>query len=182
MQQRPLAVLHHGRQLLQVAYHEQLHAAKGLAAAPQHTQGRVYGIEQVGAYHTDFVDDHEVETAYQAEFALGEAELLAAERAAGHERAERQLEEGVNGHAAGVDGRDARGREHHHTLRRLFAQAAQESGLARTGLAREEQVRAGGFYDGARKAQFFVVHGKNIMSLLVDEIILPGRQYACGNV
>ena len=68
LQQQPLLILHHGGQLLQVAYHEQLHAAEGLRAVAVAAQHLVDGIEQVGPHHADFVDDQEVHTADNVDF------------------------------------------------------------------------------------------------------------------
>ena len=42
---------HHGGQLCQVAYHEQLYAAKWLVVVAETSQHGVNGIEQVGTYH-----------------------------------------------------------------------------------------------------------------------------------
>ena len=41
----------HGRQLCQVANHQQLHAAKGLVMFAETSQNGIDGIEQIGSYH-----------------------------------------------------------------------------------------------------------------------------------
>lgn len=48
----------HGCQLLQIAYHQELHTTErqivALAILAKH---RIYSIEQIAAHHTDFVDN-----------------------------------------------------------------------------------------------------------------------------
>ena len=56
-QQIPLIVLDHGRQLVQVANHQQLHAAKRLLVAPIAPQHVVNGIEQIGPDHRNLVNN-----------------------------------------------------------------------------------------------------------------------------
>ena len=63
----------HWGELLQVADHQQLHAAEGARVAAVFPQGVVDGIEQVGPDHRDFVDDQQVDGADQAQFLFGEA-------------------------------------------------------------------------------------------------------------
>lgn len=66
----------HGCQLLQIAYHQELHTTKrqivALAILAKH---RIYSIEQIAAHHTDFVDNEQVDTA--DDIALELAELIA---------------------------------------------------------------------------------------------------------
>ena len=70
-QQFPIFLLYHGRQLVQVANHQQLHSAEGLRVvtiAPQHIVDR---IEQIRPHHADFIDYQQFETADQADFVPG---------------------------------------------------------------------------------------------------------------
>ena len=63
--------------------------------------------------------------------------------AAGHKRTEGQLEKGVQGDAAGVDGRHTgRGRDHH-ALVGLSFDGVQKGGLAGAGLAGQEDIAVG---------------------------------------
>lgn len=66
----------HGCQLLQIAYHQELHTTErqvvALAILAKHG---VYSIEQIAAHHTDFVDYQQVDTA--DDIALELAELIA---------------------------------------------------------------------------------------------------------
>ena len=52
----------HWCQLLQIAYHQELHTAErqvvALAVLAKH---RVDGVEQIAAHHTDFIDDQQVD-------------------------------------------------------------------------------------------------------------------------
>ena len=49
-----------GRELCQVANHQQLHAAKGLSVFTETAQNSIDGVEQVGTHHRYFVDDEQV--------------------------------------------------------------------------------------------------------------------------
>ena len=49
-----------GRELCQVANHQQLHAAKGLSVFTKTAQHGIDGVEQVGTHHRYFVDDEQV--------------------------------------------------------------------------------------------------------------------------
>ena len=113
-------------------------------------QGHVDGIEEVGTHHRYLVDDEQFEGAYNIEF-------LAAERLAalgqlvfgdqfldvGQVWVEGQLEEAVYGDAAGVDGGDARGCHDDVALGAVGGEVVEEGGLARTGLAGEEEAHRG---------------------------------------
>jgi hypothetical protein len=142
LEQRPFGVLHHGGELLQVADHQELDAAEGLAAVAVAAQDGVDGVEEVGADHADFVDDEQVHAADHGDFVAGEAEVLLLGFAAG-EGSEGELEEGVEGDAAGIDGGDAGGGGNDHLLGEAFPEGAQEGGLAGAGLAGQEEVAAG---------------------------------------
>ena len=52
----------------------------------------------------------------------------------------------MDGHPARIDGRNARGCQHHHAFRTVLPQAAQKGCLTRASLSREEQVSLGCFY------------------------------------
>jgi len=142
LQEIPFVILHDGRELLEVADHQELDAAERLAAVAVAAQDAVHGIEQVGAHHADFVDDEQVHAADHGDLVAGEAEVRLFRFAAG-ERAEGELEEGMQGDAAGVDGGDAGGGGDDHLLGQALPQRAQEGGFARAGLAGQEQVPAG---------------------------------------
>ena len=110
----------HGCQLLQIAYHQELHTTErqivALAILAKH---RIYSIEQIAAHHTDFVDNEQVDTA--DDIALELAELIAFLFAAAKGRArhvwrEGKLEERMDGHSSGVDGCNARRSKHNHSF------------------------------------------------------------------
>ncbi len=143
-QEVPLFVFHHGGQLVQVADHEQLHAAERFGAVAVSAQNVVDSVEHIGAHHTDFVDHQQVETLDQADFftrkpphARGILGL-----SAGQKRAERQLEKRVNRHAPCVDSRYAGRRHDDHSFGRFLFDLVQKSGFARTCLAGQEDVLA----------------------------------------
>ena len=66
----PLLVPHHGRQLLQVAYHQKLNPAKRLPAIPITPQHGIHRIQHVCPHHADLVDDQEVDAAHDIDFLL----------------------------------------------------------------------------------------------------------------
>src|SRR5207247_3480779 len=75
-QKFPVFRLDDRRQLVEVADHEQLHAAKDarvVAVAAKHV---VYCIEQVCPHHADLIDDDQVECAEQLNFVSGKTALV----------------------------------------------------------------------------------------------------------
>ena len=60
-QQRLILWGHHRRQLLQIANHQQLHAAEGLIMITIPSQYGVDGIKQITSYHRDLIDNQQVE-------------------------------------------------------------------------------------------------------------------------
>ena len=71
-----LMFCHYGSQLLQVAYHEQLNAAKGQIVLTITAHHRVDGIKQVAAHHTDLVDDQEIHRTNDVSLHLAELKPL----------------------------------------------------------------------------------------------------------
>src|SRR5881628_3238701 len=59
-QKFPVFRLDDRRQLVQVADHEQLHTAKSVRIVTVAAKHVVYGIEQVGPHHADFIDNDQV--------------------------------------------------------------------------------------------------------------------------
>ena len=103
-----LALLDHGRQLMQIGEQQQTHAAEGLARPPAiDAQRLVDRPHQIGAHHRGFVDDEEIELAH-------DATVAAAADVAFLDETRREAEEGMDGLAADVDGGEAGRREHDH--------------------------------------------------------------------
>ena len=107
---------HHGRELLQVAYHEQLHTPERLRTVTETTEHGVDGIEEVGTHHTDLIDDKHVKGGDDASFGFGEV-VAVADRRTGDVRRGRQLKERMDRHAAGIDSRHTRRGHNDHPLR-----------------------------------------------------------------
>ena len=150
----------HGCQLLQIAYHQELHTTErqivALAILAKH---RIYSIEQIAAHHTDFVDNEQVDTA--DDIALELAELIAFLFAAAKGRArhvwrEGKLEERMDGHSSGVDGCNARRSKHNHSFGRQFFQSLEEGRLTCARLSGKEEVGICLFYDIPCQDGFFV--------------------------
>jgi hypothetical protein len=57
----PFRILDHRRQLVQVADHQQLHAAEGQRRSGGSAQDMIHPVEQVGPHHADLVDHQQVE-------------------------------------------------------------------------------------------------------------------------
>ena len=64
-QQFPVLRLDDGRQLVQVADHQQLHPAERTLVITVSAKHVVHGVEQVCPHHTDFVDHEQVERAQE---------------------------------------------------------------------------------------------------------------------
>ena len=160
-EQLPFVVLDYGRELLQIAYHQHLHASERPVAPAVAAQHIVHRIQQVGPDHADLVDYEQVDAAYDVDLVLAEMIVVfrlsaRAEAGFGNIRREGQLEERVYGHAAGVHGRDSGRREHYHALRALFPEHPEEGGLPGPGLSGQEQARARAFDEVPREGQFGV--------------------------
>ena len=157
-EQSLLLLFGHGRKLLEVANHEQLHTAEGTMAVAIAAQHSVHVVEQVGAHHRDFVDDEEVERADEPLFALTHAKLLPAVIGPGDVGGKWDLQKRMYRHPSCIDGRNARGGQHHQALRAFGHQTPQEGGLPRTRLSGEEDVGVGIFDDLASQSNFRVGH------------------------
>ena len=147
---RALVVLHHRRQLLHVAYHQQLHPTEGFAAAPVVPERHIHRVEQVGADHTDFVDNDKVQCANDVYLLLAQRLVLVGHLILGDEflnirqiGAQWQLEETVYRNARSVDGGDTRGCQHHTTLVHRRGYLVQKSSLSRTGFSCQEDRHIG---------------------------------------
>ena len=103
------------RELCQVTNHEQLYPAKRFAMLAKPTQHSIDGVEQVRANHGDFVNDEQVHRSNNLALLLAEVEL-ALDLGTRHIRREGQLEEGMDGDAACVDGRHACRSDHDRPL------------------------------------------------------------------
>ena len=120
-QQIPFLVFHDGRQLMQVADHEQLNAAKGFVTVTVTAQHIVNGIEHISTYHTDFINHQQIKALDQANFFARKPPLpgrvLSASR---QKRPKRQLKKRVDGHATCINGGYTSGRYHDHAFGRLL--------------------------------------------------------------
>ena len=134
-----------GSELLKVAYHEQLYATKGLRRVLKATQYRVDCIQKVAAYHTDFIDDEQVERLDDIPFLLGYT-VFSLDNGIWNVRRKGQLKERMNGHTTRIDGRNARGCNDNKPLFALFHDAFEERGLACSGLSRKENARSRVFH------------------------------------
>ena len=146
---------HHRGELLQVANHEQLHTAEGHMVVAEPAQHGVDGVEQVAPHHRYLVDDEQVERGDEAPFLTTVLEAVFY-LSIGHIGGEGQLEKGVDGDTAGIDGRHTGGRHHHGALAQALHHRFQKGGLAGAGLAGEEDALASVFHEVPRGAQFFV--------------------------
>ena len=147
---------HHRGELLQVANHEQLHAAEGQVSVAEPAQHGVDGVEQVAPHHGNLVDDEQVERCDDAPFVTAEVEL-ALDMGVGHEGTERQLKEGVDGDTASVDGGDTRWCHDDRPLARPFHHSLQKSGLSRSGFSCEKNAPARVFHKIPGSAQLCVL-------------------------
>ena len=108
-----------GCELLQVAYHQQLHAAERLVFVTIAAQHPVDGVKQIASHHRYLIDHEDVECA--DDFALLLAEVVAvADVGARNERRQRELEKRMDGHAGRIDGCHSRGCYHHHAFHAVF--------------------------------------------------------------
>ena len=91
-QKFPVFRLDDRRQLVQVADHEQLHAAKSARVVTIAAKHVVHGIEQVCPHHADLIDDEQVKGAEQLDFVAGKTPLVVdLPRRAGKVHPQRQL-------------------------------------------------------------------------------------------
>ena len=146
-QHLPFLLARDGRELVEVADEEHLHASERQAMAVAHmTQDGIDSVQQVGSDHTHFVYHQQLHVAQQAQFGLPQLHLceeLLASGGRGQEELRRQLEERVDGYPLGIDGCHPRRCYHHRLLRALCLQAPKQRGLARTRLPREEDTAVG---------------------------------------
>ncbi len=142
LEDAPIGVFHHRRQLMQVADEQQLHPAERHGAAAMAAENTVHPVQQVGADHADLVDHQKIE-------AFNEIDLVPAEfmavfaLAAGNERPERHLKKGMESDAAGIDRRHPGRGGDDHAFRALLFDVVQKGRLAGAGLAGQKNIAAG---------------------------------------
>ena len=120
LQDVPVIVFEHGGQLLQVADHEQLYTAKGFVTALVFAQDLINSIQNVSAYHADFIDDQQIKASQNIDFLTAETidsgcHISIARNRDGsylfrilrYLRPKRHLEERVNGDTSRIDGSHA---------------------------------------------------------------------------
>ena len=125
------------------------------------SQHLIDGIQQVAPYHGDLVDDEQIQRAQDVNLVFREAVAVAwvtLDVLAGQVETGRQLEERVDGHATGIDGRHACRCHHDVSLLRLCPKATQEGGLACTCLACQEDVAMGILGVFEREVKFWVLY------------------------
>jgi len=118
-QQAPVLFFHHGSQLLQVAYHQELNTAERFRAITIPTQYSINCIQLIGTYHTDFIDHQQVHTTDNIDFFFSEfmKTLLSRIKCAFRNvRCEVQLKKGVYSDTSGINGSNPRRCNHYHTL------------------------------------------------------------------
>ena len=153
----------HGRKLVHVANHQELDTAEGAAALAVAPQGVVDGVEEVGADHGDFIDDEELEGADDVELCFAERLVALGHLVFGDELldvgeigVEGELEEGMDGDAAGVDGGDAGGCHDGVAFGTSGGNFAEEGGFACAGFPGEEDRNTGLFNVASREFYLWV--------------------------
>ena len=151
-QESPFLLFGHRSQLLHIAYHQYLHTTKGAAVSAVTAEIVADCVQQVGTYHTYFVDDQEIKTTDKINFFFAQfmALLSAPGRyfafGAGNVRAKRQLKKGMDGHSAGIDGSNSGGSQHHRAFVKLFFEPLQKSGFPCSGFTGQKNMFAGTTY------------------------------------
>jgi hypothetical protein len=173
-QDSPFRLPRHRRQLMDVADEDHLYIAERLRDSSHFAQREVDRIEGIAARHADLVDDEQVELAKHSNLLRAQAQILSQQAAirgdAGihgiigrHEASEWQAEHGMQGDAAGVDGRDAGRRHHHDVLLRALHELAQQARLARAGPPGHEAMLAGVQGELLGQLEFGVTHGDSVI-------------------
>lgn len=112
---------------MQVANHEQLHATKRIIDASQLPQHHIYPVQRIGAYHTDLVNDQEIQAFDDGQFFSihSNGGWFAIQGIIWNVRAKGKLEEGVKCYTAGIDGGDASRCCDHEPFGWIFLNSAQ---------------------------------------------------------
>ena len=140
-----LALGHHRRELLDVAYHQELDPAEWLVVSPVALQCRIYRIQYVGPDHGDFVNDEELQRAEYFHPVLSHGTVFLRHLVFCHKFldireiwAEGELEEGVDGDAPGIDRGDSCRGYHCESFAAAGHNVLQECGLTCPGLSGQE--------------------------------------------
>ena len=138
-----------GRQLLHVAYHQQLHASERLVGTAVTAQHHIHSVHKVSAHHRDFIYYQQVQRpeyvyafAAQVRFVLRQLIFCHKFLYIREIWTERQLEEGVYGDASGIDCRHPGRGDDGAALVAAFDYMAQKGGLSRTRLAGKEETQS----------------------------------------
>ena len=148
-----LALGHHRRELLDVAYHQELDPAEWLVVSPVALQCRIYRVQDVGPDHRDFVNDEELQRAEYFHPVLSHGTVFLRHLVFCHKFldireiwAEGELEEGVYGDASGIDGGHSCRGHHCEPFPAVLHDMLQEGGLAGSCLACQEHGNPGLLY------------------------------------
>jgi hypothetical protein len=130
----PFILLRHGRKLVQIPDHEELHAAEGLIIAAVPPQHRIHGIQQIGTHHADLINHQQIEALDNPFLFLAEPEhalpVFSWASLPGRKGTERELKKGMEGDPARIDGRNPGGRGDDHPFGRIPFQVVQKGGFA----------------------------------------------------
>src|SRR5215468_11267423 len=102
---RPVVLLHHRRQLQEIANHDDLDAAERPLVAAHLAQARIDSVDHVGPHHGNLVDDEPVHAPIERSELAAPGEVLRVENGV------LQMKERMNGLGAGVERRNP-GRRH----------------------------------------------------------------------
>ena len=147
---------HHGGELLEVAYQQQLDTSEGSSGVAEATHDIIYCVEQVASHHRHLVDDQQVECAQQFLLLFREIVPLPVTRLWNVWR-QRQLEERVDGLPTSINGGNTRRCHHHHSFWRPLLHLFEECCLACSCLSCQENAHSGVLNEVPCQLQFGVV-------------------------
>ena len=140
-----LALGHDWRELLDIAYHQELYPAEGPVVLPVPLQCSIDGIQYVCPDHRDFVNDEQLQCAEYLHPVLAKGTVLLRHLVFCYKLfdireiwAERELEEGVDGDAPGIDRGDSCRGYHCESFAAAGHNVLQECGLPCPGLSGQE--------------------------------------------
>ena len=143
-EESPVVLFHNRGELMQVADHEQLHAAKCACTVGITTQHVIDGVQQIGSNHADFINDEQFKSFNEIDLVAGKttASFFSPCRAR-NVQTKRQLKERMQRHAACVDRGYSCGCRYDHSFESFRLDLVKECRFPGSGLARKEDVPVG---------------------------------------
>jgi hypothetical protein len=128
---------------VQVTDHQQLHPAERQIIPAAASKNAVHPVKQICSDHADFIDNQKIKASDDILFLPPEPVPTGMRFTAGDKGTKRHLKKGMQGDAAGIDGRDTGRSRYHQPFMRFFLNGMEKGGFAGAGFAGQKDMAVG---------------------------------------